>query len=206
MVTNNKLIIVGAGGHAAACVDAIESQRQYQIEGFIGKVDQVGEVCLGYPVLGSDVDLVRYRDRVHFALVAVGGISDPMHRASMIKNVSDIGFQAPTVIAGTAYVSRSASVGNGTVLMHGVVVNARAKIGNHCIVNTKSLIEHDAKVADYSHLSTGVIINGGVLVGKSSFIGSGVMIREDVTIGENCFVGMGQSIVSNIADGSRKIK
>ena len=205
-VTSNKLIIVGAGGHAAACVEAIESQGKYKIEGFIGQAKEVGDVYLGYPVLGSDLDLINYVDSVPFALVAVGGISDSMKRVSLIRRNRDLGFQAPTIIAATAYVSSFASIGEGAVLMHGVVVNARANIGNHCIINSKSLIEHDVKIGHYSHVSTGVIINGGVSVGKASFIGSASVIREDVVIGGNCFVGMGQAIVDDVPEGGRKVK
>ena len=199
-----NLIIVGAGGHAAACVDAIESQGNYEIEGFIGRPSEVGQTCLGYPVLGSDRDLEEFVGKVGFALVAVGGLSDPQIRIALIEKVERVGFKAPTVIAETAYLSESVSVGKGAVIMHGVVVNARAKIGDHTIINTKALIEHDSVIANYCHMSTGVIINGGVSVGRASFVGSGTIVREGVVIGENCFIGMGQSIVENIPSNTRR--
>ena len=200
----NSLIILGAGGHAAACVDAIESQGVYEIEGFIGQPNEVGQIYLGYPVLGSDRDLDNFIGKITFALVAVAGLSNPMARITLIEEVDNLGFEAPTIIAETAYLSKTASVGKGTVIMQGVVVNSRAQVGDHCILNTKSLIEHDSFIASHCHVSTGVIINGGVTVGRSSFIGSGATVKEGIRIGENCFVGMGQSVVGNIPDGARK--
>ena len=47
------------------------------------------------------------------------------------------------------------SLGSGTSVGHGVIVNAGARVGDYCILSN-SLIEHDAVIGDYCHVSTGV--------------------------------------------------
>ena len=48
------ILVIGAGGHAKACIDVIEATGKYEIIGLTGKVDEVGTSVLGYPVIGSD--------------------------------------------------------------------------------------------------------------------------------------------------------
>ncbi len=205
-MTDSELIIIGVGGHAASCVDTIESQGRYRIRGFIGESEEVRKEYLGYPVLGSDSDISRYAVSTPFALVAIGSISNYQARVNMIKKIDSLGFQAPTIVAKTAYLSQHASVGKGTILMHGSIVNAGAIVGDHCIVNSSALIEHNSVVGDYCHVATGVLINGNVRVGVGSFIGSGAVIREGVRIGENCFIGMGQAVIQDLVPGVRATK
>ena len=45
------LILVGAGGHAHACIDVIEQQGRYQIAGLIGMPDEMDALHIGYSVI-----------------------------------------------------------------------------------------------------------------------------------------------------------
>jgi sugar O-acyltransferase (sialic acid O-acetyltransferase NeuD family) len=201
-----SLILIGAGGHAASCIEIIESQGAYKIEGLIGSSSERGARRFGYQVIGCDHDLANYVSDIPFALVAIGSIRSPRKRIRMIERVCEIGFQLPTVIASTAYVSQHAVIGLGSIIMHGVVVNSGADVGANCIINTNSLIEHEVTIRKFSHVSTSVVINGGATVGSASFIGSGCIIRDGVTIGDNCFIGMGQKVWSDLPDQQRLVE
>lgn len=75
------------------------------------------------------------------------------------------------------YVSKSASFGEGTVIMAGAIVQARAKIGRHCIINTGATVDHDCVVGDYTHIAPGAHLCGGVIVGEGALVGVGVGIE-----------------------------
>ena len=64
-----------------------------------------------------------------------------------------------------AHVSRHATLGAGTIVMHGAVVNAGAVVGRNCIINSQSLVEHDAVIGDHCHIATAAAINSGVRIG-----------------------------------------
>lgn len=198
-----SLILIGAGGHAHACIDVIEQHGGYQIAGLIGMPDEMHDHHLGYAVIGTDKDLPALAKTIQYALITLGQIKTPVHRTRLYRQVVALGFQLPTIIAPSAYVSRHASLGAGTIVMHGAIVNAGASVGKNCIINTRAVLEHDATVADHCHISTGAIINGNTLIGSGSFVGSGSIIKEDASLGQNCLVGMGLAVRHNQPDNAQ---
>ncbi len=201
-MTKPSLILIGAGGHARSCIDVIEQQGQYQIAGLIGMPEEVHTQHLGYAVIGTENDLPELAKTYQYALITVGQIQTAEHRIRLYQHAIQLGFQLPIIIAPTAHVSRHATLGEGSIVMHGAIVNAGARVGNNCIINTGALIEHDATVEDNCHISTGTILNGDVAVGAGSFIGSCSVIKEGVVIGKGCLVGMGLTVRHNLSDNS----
>jgi sugar O-acyltransferase (sialic acid O-acetyltransferase NeuD family) len=197
------LILIGAGGHAHACIDVIEQHGGYQIAGLIGMPDEMHDHHLGYAVIGTDTDLRELAKTIPYALITLGQIKTPAHRTQLYQQVVALRFQLPTIIAPSAYVSRHASVGAGTIVMHGAIVNAGASVGENCIINTHALLEHDATIADHCHISTGAIINGNTVIGSGCFVGSGSIIKEGVSLGRDCLVGMGLAVRHNLPDNAK---
>jgi len=202
-MTNPSLILIGAGGHARSCIDVIEQQGQYQIAGLIGMPDEVLAKHLGYVIIGTDSNLPELAKNYRYALITIGQIQTAEHRIRLFQQAIQLGFQLPIIIAPTAHVSKYATLGAGSIVMHGAIVNVGARVGNNCIINTRALIEHDATVEDHCHISTGAILNGDVSVGAGSFIGSGSVIKEGVTIGKGCLAGIGLTVRHNLSDDIR---
>ena len=198
-----KIILIGAGGHARACIDVIEQHGGYQIAGLVGKSDEIHTRHFGYSVIATDGDLPQLAKDYQYALITVGQIQTPNHRMRLYQQATELGFQLPAIIAPGAHVSRHATIGSGTIVMHGAIVNAGARVGSNCIINTRALLEHGATVEDHCHISTGAILNGDVHIDVGSFIGSGCIIKEGVTIGNRCIVGMGLAVRHNQADQAR---
>jgi sugar O-acyltransferase (sialic acid O-acetyltransferase NeuD family) len=202
-MSDKQLILFGAGGHAHSCIDVIEQHAEYRIAGLVGAQEERQAVHLGYAVIASDDDMQRLAEEYQYALIALGQIQTPDRRISLYNKLVSHGFVMPKIISPQAYVSRHATIGEGSIVMHGAVVNAGARVGNNCIINTKALIEHDAVVEDHCHISTGAILNGHANVGRESFIGSGSVIMQGVVIGCACVIGMGLSVRHNLFDRSR---
>jgi len=198
-----NLILLGAGGHAQACIDVIEQEGKFSIAGLVGLPDEVGTSRGKYQVIASDDDLPNLLSQCQFAIVSLGQINSPKNRIRLYERAGEIGFKLPIIISPRAYISPSATIGAGTIVMHGAIVNANASIASNCIINTRAVIEHDAKVLDNCHISTGVIVNGNSKVGAGSFIGSGSLIKEDISIGKNAVVGMGLTLRHNLPDDSK---
>ena len=201
-----SLILIGAGGHARACIDVIEHLGTFDIAGLIGNEEESQRECLGYRVIATDSDFAKLAKQYQYALITVGQIESALLRQRLYDQAVVIGFKLPTIISPTAHVSRHAVVGDGTMVMHGAIVNAGAKVGSNCIINTNALIEHDATVADHCHISTGAIVNGAANIGLGSFVGSRSVIKQGVTLGNNCVVGMGVAVRHHHAENSRILK
>lgn len=198
-----SVILIGAGGHARACIDVIEQQGKYKISGLVGVQSELHAEHLGYSVIGTDDNLQDLAKIYQYACIAVGQIHSPDSRIRLYQQAVRLGFQLPTIIAPSAYVSRHACIGAGTIVMHGVIVNAGARVGDNCIINTRALIEHDVIVENHCHISTGAILNGNVEIGTECFVGSGSIVKEGVSFGKGCVVGMSLSVRHNLADHAR---
>jgi len=204
-MSKSDLLVIGAGGHAHACIDVIEQHGRYRIAGLIGKADELHDQHLGYSVIATDDDLPQLSNNYQNIFITIGQISSPEVRIKLYQSVVDLGFLLPTIISPRAYVSKHSTIGKGTIVMHDAVINAGARVGSNCIINTNAMIEHDAIIEDHCHISTGVIANGGVHVGMGSFLGSRSVIREGVSIGQRSLIGMGVVVRHNQPDLTRYI-
>ncbi len=202
-MTDGSILLVGAGGHARACIDVIEQEGLFPIAGLVGLPQETGTQVLGYPILGSDADLPALLERHRCTLVATGQIKTPERRMQLFDMLESHGCTLPQIVSPHAYVSQHATVGAGTIVMHGAVVNAGAVVGRNCIINSQALIEHDVIIEDHCHISTSAAINGGVHVGLGTFIGSNSIVRQSLRIGEYCLIGMGERILADCEAGTR---
>jgi len=187
----DKILLIGAGGHARSCIDVLEEENQFEIVGLIEKSESIFNESLGYAVIGTDDDLKVLRQQYKNALITVGQIKSPKIRIKLYQLLKELDFTLPVIVSSQAYVSKHAQIGEGSIIMHGVIINANAKIGNNCIINNRALIEHDAVIGNHCHIATGAIINGEVSVGNETFIGSGAVTKQCISIGNNCIVNAG---------------
>jgi len=198
----DKIVLIGAGGHAKACIDVIETEKKYSIYGLVEKSSIDNHEILGYKVVGSDDDLEKIIKEVGSALVTVGQIKSPVIRARLFETLRSIGFNLPVIASSTAHLSKHSSIGEGSIIMHGAVVNSSASIGKNCIINNKALVEHDVTIHDHCHIATGAIINGDVTIGRGTFIGSGAVIYNGISIGDNCVIAAGLAVKRSIKNNS----
>ncbi|AII13907.1 sugar O-acyltransferase, sialic acid O-acetyltransferase NeuD family [Campylobacter iguaniorum] len=189
-----NIVLIGGGGHAKSVIDVLEMQGRFNIIGIIDS-QNVGKMVLNYQIIGTDDDLKSIFKECKNAIISVGQIKSVETRIRLFELAKSIGFMLPTIISPLAYVSKHASLGEGTIIMHQALINAGAKVGKNCIINTKALIEHDAIVGDHCHISTASVVNGGVFVGEKTFFGSNSMAREYIEISQNSVIGGGLAVM-----------
>ena len=191
------LIFVGGGGHCKSVIEAAESVG-FIIKGILDVPVQVGKAVFGYKVLGTDDDIPQYVDECQF-VITIGFIKNPILRIKLYNKVREAGGRLATIIASTAHVSKYATLGEGTVVMHHAFVNAGAYIGNNVILNTLSNIEHDVVVGDNCHISTGTMVNGDCVIGEDVFIGSNSVITNGLSISNDCIIGAGSVVINDLS-------
>ena len=176
------IILIGGGGHCRSVIDVIELEGKYNIAGIVVNDMPKGSKILDYEVLGSDDDLEILFQEYSNAIITVGQIKNNHIRVKLFQKLKQIGFKLPVIISPLAYVSRTARVDEGTIVMHHALINVNVKVGKNCIINTKALLEHDVEVQDNCHISTASVLNGGVLVKKNSFFGSNAVSKEAIEV------------------------
>lgn len=195
-MNNRPLILVGGGGHCKSVIEAAESTGCC-IKGILDLTKYVGSNILGYPVIGTDDDIVNYVKDCNF-VVTVGFVKDCSLREVIHNRIIAEDGQLASILASTAHVSYHSQIGAGTVVLHQATVNAGVNIGAGCIINTSSNIEHDCIIGCQSHISTGAMINGGCTIGKKTFIGSGAVLKQGISITDSTIIGAGSVVTKDI--------
>ncbi len=184
------MILYGASGHGKVIIDILESNREPKIEIWD---DAAKEPIWEFPVEQPFPPGYAPDDKM---IISIGVNATRKKVAERLAGKIAFG----TAIHATAYISKRASVGEGTVVMGGVTVNPDVRIGKHCIVNTNCSIDHDCVIGDYAHISPNATLSGDVQVGEGTHIGSGASVIQGIRIGKWCTIGAGTVVIRDIPD------
>lgn len=201
LTNKRKLVIWGASGHALVVEDIIRLQAEYEIVGYLDDVnlDAKNTVFGGSRILGGREQL----DRLWAEGIChiIFGFGDCNARLKLSGLVRDMGFSLATAIHPRATVASGVSVGEGTVIVAGSVVNPRAFVGENVIINTCASIDHECVIEDGVHICPGVRLAGRVAVGRATWIGMGAIVKENVHIGPSSLIGAGSVVLRDIPAG-----
>lgn len=199
---DRALIVVGGGGHARVVAEAVASNPScYRLIGYVDPDagDQRMRQC-GLAWLGDD-DAVR-KHAGAWGVLGVGALGPGSRRREIVSRLDPSLAGWANVVHRTASLSPTATVGHGSVILGGAVVQAGAHIGAHCVVNDGAVVEHDVVLGDYAMVGPGAVIGGGAVVGSSAFVGLGATIRDHRSVGDEALVGMGAVVVTDVDPGT----
>lgn len=185
------LYLIGGGGHCRSCIDVIEMEGKFKIRGIFDIQENVGKNVLGYTIIASDIEMEKYVSPESYFLITIGQIKTSETRVKFYNQLKALNANLATIISPRAHVSKHAKVGEGTVVLHDVLVNSNANVGVNCILNTKCLLEHDVTVGDHCHISTASVVNGGCQVEANCFVGSNAVLKQTVVVPEGTLIPAG---------------
>ena len=189
------VVIYGAGGHGKVVADIIEKQGKYKIAGFLDDIKESGSTFFGYKILGG-LDYLNNKS-VKNGIVAIG---DNWWRYLKTKEIQRINpeFQFITAIHPSAQIGREVTIGAGTVIMAGAIINSSSTIYGNCIINTKSSIGHDSIINDFATVAPNATLAGGVSLGKFSTLSISSTVIQNVNIGSHSVVGASSTVLKDI--------
>lgn len=193
-----QLIIIGAGGQGRVCAE-IAVRCGFAIVGFCDPAQTLDREINNIPVIATDDDTLMSRWPENTELfVALGNNMDRVELGELARRK---GIMLATLVDPSAIVSETADIGEGSVLMPGVVVNANTRIGAHCILNTACTIDHDGNIGIGAQIGPGVHAAGDVAIGDQSIIGIGATLLPGVYVGPEAVVGAGAVVTKDVMDG-----
>jgi len=195
------LLIVGAGGHGLVVADVARELGHWQVIAFLDDhYPAVPTDGLPGPVLGMTATLPRWLEEYADLTVAIG---DSGCRLDLLGRAASLGYRLPVLVHPSAWVSASAILGEGTVVMAQAAVQAATTIGRGGIVNTGACVDHHCVLADGVHVAPNATLGGNVRVGVGTWIGLGASVREGVRIGDGVVVAAGAAVVTDVPDYAR---
>jgi sugar O-acyltransferase (sialic acid O-acetyltransferase NeuD family) len=197
------LLLLGAGGHARVIAEtALATGRFGSIAFLDDRCSGSGQLPdqLGWPVIGPLQATLEPQVRQQFsaALVAIGNAAV---RLEWLSRLAASGYEIPTVIHPTAWLSPSVQLGVGSVVFAQAAIQAQAVIGSGAILNTGCSLDHDAQLGDGVHICPGARLAGEVQVGDRSWIGIGASVIQQIRIGADVTVGASAAVVRDLPDG-----
>lgn len=185
----SKVIIIGAGEHARVVLDSLQSANREVLALFDTRYD--GQQFMNMKVFGA---YTPDQFTEAGAIVAIGANDIRKMVCATVKHP----FAAS--IDKTAVVSRHATIGKGSMVLHGAIIQQGSAIGEHVIVNTAAHIDHDCKISDFVHLAPGSSLCGRITVGEGTLVGAGSTIIPGIRIGAWCTVGAGSVVTRDLPD------
>ncbi len=192
----NRLVIIGAGGHGKVIADNA-LKNGYENICFLD--DHATGDCMGFSIVGTSESIQELNDGKTDFIIGIG------NNAVRKKIAEKHNVNWATIVHPSAQIGVNVSIGKGTVVMAGAIVNACAKIGNHCIINTSAVAEHDNVVKDYVHISPKAALGGMVNIGELTHIGIGATVKNNIKICSGCVIGAGAVVVKNIENSGTYI-
>lgn len=195
MNNNMKTILIyGAGGLGVEILDLCHRTSQFS-ERNILFVDDVkhDENILGVPIASFDYATLHFPNS---DMILASG--EPAGRRQMYARAKGAGFNLPSVIDGTATVSRYCEIGEASIICAGCTIAARSKVGANVLTNVDSIIGHDVTVEDSAVLASKVNTGGSCSIASGAMIGMGASIRPRINIGENSLVTIGASVFADV--------
>lgn len=198
----NTIVLIGGGGHCRSVIDVIEEQKIYEIVGIVDTPDKVGSQVLGYPIFATDDDLPKLaQEHINFC-ITIGHIKTNKLRKELYLRLKMIGANFPIIKSPYAHISKSASIKEGSVIMHRCVINSNSSLGVCCIANTACVIEHDVIIKDHCHVGPCGTVNGGCIIEDDCFIGSNSVLVPGISINKNSLIAAGSVIISDVGENS----
>lgn len=191
MLTENRILLYGASGHAKVICEILEAQHRSPL----ALVDDNPNVTslLDYPVYNT----------IQQANIVTGdqfiiSIGNNRIRKAVSEKLQPLPFT--NAIHPGAVISPRSSIGEGTVVMANVSVNVHSHIGEHVILNTNCSVDHDCVVENFVHISPNAALAGGVQVGEGTHIGIGASVIQNIRIGKWVVIGAGAVIIEEVPD------
>lgn len=202
-----KVIIIGAGGHAAELRDYINHHNnarpadRLEVVGFIDDDENnYKHYEFPEPYLGSIKE--HPIDKDVFYLM---GIANLNYRKPLIEEFETAGAKFTGLIHPTAIISPTCEIGEGTVVSHNASVGAKAKLGRFNMLNSRCTIGHDTQMGDFNFISPQVAISGNTKIGENNLIGTNSCTIPGMTIGNNNKIAAGMVIYKTVGDGETVI-
>jgi len=162
-----NLLIIGAGGHGHVVKETAQALGIYKRIDFI---DEHSELAIG-----TCGELEKFKAEYSEVFVAFGNNE---LREKWLITAKKLGFHIPALVHPRAYVSPSATIEEGVIILPNAVVNTCSKIKPGSIIGIGCLVDHDVIIGEYCHINTGAIIMAGSNINNLTKVEAGEVVRN----------------------------
>jgi sugar O-acyltransferase (sialic acid O-acetyltransferase NeuD family) len=196
MGSRGAFAIFGSGGHARVLSELAK------LVGFdpVCFIDPFSpeESYLGLPVVGG-LDQVS-PDVTSFGLGI--GLNYVREQVFLAARNSNPGADFPVLVHPSAFVSPSARLEEGSVVLAQAHVGPGAAIEAGALLNSGASLDHESLMRRFSSLGPGAITAGGVELGERAMVGLGASLFQKVSVGADTVIGASSMVRHDVPANS----
>ena len=169
LCNQKKLIILGAGGFGQTVRDLASQTRKYSRSCFLDDHSDANDV------IGKLNDYLKFIDGRTEFIVALG--NNAMRR-QWLETLAMAKAAIATLVHVRAYISPTAKVENGCIVLPQAVVNTNCALKRGCIVNIGAIVDHGCILEECVHVAPGGIVKAENRIPALMKIESGVVVKN----------------------------
>lgn len=158
-----RLVILGAGGYGRTVAD-IAHQLNY--------------TTIVLDDADSDHPLSSFQSYINPTTYFIPAFGNNAFRMEWINRIEKSGGQLVTLIHPAAYVSPTATIDSGCVILPHAIVNTDVVVGKGCIINLGAIVDHGCILEEGVHICLGAIVKGENRIEKCSKIEAGEVVER----------------------------
>lgn len=169
MNNDKNIIILGAGGHAPVVIEIARACGFTVTAIYDDNPASIGKSISGVAVAGRIAELPD--SLTGNAFIAIGNNAV---RRSLCERFAGLAW--PVLVHPHACVSSLASLGAGSIVCAGAVVQPNAVLGRQVIVNIGACVDHDSQIGDFSHLGAKAYVSVNAEIGAECHLRPGCLL------------------------------
>lgn len=158
-----RLVILGSGGYGRTVAD-VAHQLNYST------------------IVLDDADMVHplssFQSYINPSTSFIPAFGNNAFRMEWINRIEVSGGKVATLIQPTAYVSPTAKINLGTVILPHAIINTDVVVGKGCIINLGAIVDHGCILEEGVHIAPGAIVKGENRIEKCSKIEAGEVVER----------------------------
>jgi len=193
-----KLAIIGSGDLGQQIAYHAIQDKQFEVVGFFDDFKVKGELVEQVPVLGGINEVFYLFEKGFFEVLLLGvGYKHMVKRAQVFDQFKNkIPFAR--LIHSSSIVDASCTIGEGTVVYPGCLLDQKVVIHENVMINVGCCIAHHSEIGKHSFLSPRVAIAGFVTIENRCIIGINATIIDNLKIAAQTQIGAGAVVIKSI--------
>ncbi len=181
-------------------IDLVQSENLAEL---VGIFDLSGrKEALGVPVLGGDADWKAWSaDRPDIGVILSVDQQKPRRALAGVYSLD----RCLSLVSKRASVSRSARIGQGSIVQTGAMLSADVVVGAAVKINIGATLHHDCRVGDFVTIAPGARLLGTVTVEDDCYIGAHAVVLPNLTIGRGSTIGAGAVVTRDVPPASKVV-
>lgn len=202
-----KIVLIGGKGSCVDIAEEIEDARlrygmQYEVLGFAFDDPDYANGINSWPVLCGTKDAWdKYKDdRDVYFIFGMFRYDIARERFALRDSYGIPVERYFTFVHPSAYVSSSAILGTGTIVLSHATIKNNVVMGTRNFVNSGVNIGHDTRVGDDNFFAAHSCLGSSITVGDRNFFGLNCSVRTPAVIGNYNRIGMCANVLNDISD------